>query len=205
MLTTLTATREPWEAHMLCGRLRAEGVPATIAHENHIGLRWDLSTALGGVKVQVPEDWKERAWAIENACQTGAYHEGLAAEFGDIDDLLCPRCGSKHPRQRRPFVRAALAIVISSVMGRVLPPIGWIYCCRACGMEFRRSLCRGRTARLAWVSLCTCILLCIAFAILWLIFTTPMGLIAVVAGLIVVARWASERYAEQHGETGDAG
>ena len=40
MLTTVAAFREPWEAHMFCSRLEAEGVPAFIAHEYHIWNAW---------------------------------------------------------------------------------------------------------------------------------------------------------------------
>ncbi len=53
MLTTVAAFREPWEAHMFCGRLMAEGIAAFVAHECHIGNAWHYSVALGGVKVQV--------------------------------------------------------------------------------------------------------------------------------------------------------
>ena len=61
MLTTVASFREPWEAHMFRSRLAAEGVPAVLIHEYHIGNAWHYSTALGSVRVQVPAERKEDA------------------------------------------------------------------------------------------------------------------------------------------------
>ena len=137
MYRTVAAFREPWEAHMLCGRLAAEGVPAVVAHEMHVANKWVISIALGGVKVQVPDDRFAEARAVERNCLKGEYRALLASELGDLDDVVCPKCGSDRLWQRRPLPRAILSLAVSLTIGFVLAPIGWIYCCRKCGAEFR--------------------------------------------------------------------
>jgi hypothetical protein len=136
MPTTIAAFREPWEAHMLCGRLRAEGVSAFIAHEMHVGNRWDWSILLGGVKVQVPFDQRGAALDVVGLCQSGKFHEQLADCIGDLDDLRCLACGSVRFMRRRPLLRAAFAIAASFAFATVLAPLGWRYTCCNCGTTF---------------------------------------------------------------------
>lgn len=137
MLVTVTAFRDPWEAHLFRGRLLAEGVNASVAHEMHVANKWPLSVALGGVKVQVPYDEIETARAIERACRQGEFEEVLRAELGDLDDAVCPHCGGVDYRKRRPLPRAALAVLFSLYAGSVFPPVGWIYRCESCSREYR--------------------------------------------------------------------
>jgi DNA-directed RNA polymerase subunit RPC12/RpoP len=141
MLTTVAAFRESWEAHMFCSRLEAEGVPALVVHEYHIGNAWHYSTALGGVKVQVCEDRKEEARSIERRCLSGEFRELLETQFGTMDDIHCPHCGSHEYWKRRPFLRAAMAITLSALFGIILPPLGWVYFCNQCGTKFRQPWC----------------------------------------------------------------
>ncbi len=137
MWTTVATFREGWEAHMFRSRLWAEGVPAIVIHEYHVGNAWDFSVSLGGVKVQVPRDRFEEARAVERRCQNGEFRALLESELGDLDDVTCPECGSGELRKRRPFLRAAFSILATVWVGRVLAPIGWIYCCKKCHTEFR--------------------------------------------------------------------
>jgi hypothetical protein len=103
MLATIAAFRDPWEAHMFRLRLEAEDVPAVVAYEFHIGNNWLWSTALGGVRVQVPNDFAEAAFDVKSLCRTGKYRADLIEEFGDIDDPHCPHCGSQNYWKRRPL------------------------------------------------------------------------------------------------------
>ena len=99
MLVTVAAFREPWEAHMFCARLQAEGIPALIAHENHSWNNWPISNALGGVKVQVPAAELEAAPAVERACRDGDYYNMIAdASVDEPDGFKCPNCGSHEIR-----------------------------------------------------------------------------------------------------------
>jgi hypothetical protein len=137
MLTTVAAFREPCEAHMFCARLEAEGVPAFIAHEYHIGNAWFLSICLGEVKVQVPSEMVRDAQSIERRCRDGEFIAQLEHDFGDLEELRCPNCGSNEHWKRRPLARAVIALALFCRFGAFLPPIGWVYFCEKCNTKFR--------------------------------------------------------------------
>jgi hypothetical protein len=59
MLTTVATFAYPWQAHLLRLRLEADGIPAFVAHEHQ-----PYATALGGIEVQVPEEFLDDAEAI---------------------------------------------------------------------------------------------------------------------------------------------
>lgn len=137
MLVTVSSFRDPYEAHLLRGRLWAEGIYAFVSHEMHVANNWYLSNALSGVKVQVSSDEIELAREVEQACRDGVFRALLADEIGDLDDPACPACAGTQFRQRRPFPRAALAVAVSLILAVVIPPAGWILTCRACGKSFQ--------------------------------------------------------------------
>lgn len=136
MLTTVATFREPWEAHMFCSRLRAEGVAAVVAHEYHVWNNWPLSTALGGVKVQVPEEQEAEAREIERQCRAGEFSSEVDDATVEGDRVTCPSCGSASVAQRRPIPQAAFAIVASFLAGTVWPAWGAVYSCKECGTKF---------------------------------------------------------------------
>ncbi len=208
MFTTVSALRDPWEAHMLCGRLIAEGIPAMVEHEFHVGNNWAISTALGGVKVQVPWYWQEEAETIDGLCRDGFYKAELVREFGDLDDVRCPHCGGAEYRKRRPFPRATAAVTFSLFAGTVLPPVGWIYHCEACKQEYHYALCPvgiGRWAKVFVVSAFGTLIASFAAYIIWsgfpLIVGNKVGLIGVVMALLIAARWGARRFLSEPGET----
>jgi hypothetical protein len=49
------------DAFVLRSMLEASGIPAFIPDENTAQVDWALSTALGGMRVQVPEEFQEKA------------------------------------------------------------------------------------------------------------------------------------------------
>jgi len=54
------------EANIIMGRLQAEGVPCWLADEHIVQTDMLYSPAIGGIKLQVDEDWEERARQIIN-------------------------------------------------------------------------------------------------------------------------------------------
>src|SRR5690242_14994107 len=120
-MITVARFRDPWQAHMLRGRLEAEGIPAFLQHEHLIGMNWPWSTALGGVQVQVPELVAAEAARIEQRCRSGEYAEELREEVGALDDIHCPRCGSRDFHKRRTLPQALLSIAMT-LNGALSPP-----------------------------------------------------------------------------------
>jgi hypothetical protein len=61
------------EAEMLRGRLEAEGVPAMVADTNSLRAMSLIQTAIGGVRILVPEAFLEKARAVLQADARGEY------------------------------------------------------------------------------------------------------------------------------------
>jgi len=93
-LVTVTVFRDPWEAHIVSGLLRSEDVMAFVIHDQHIWMKWPISTALGGVKIQVPVSQRETALRILGAWSDGEF-AGLLEDYQSPYHLgPCPRCKS---------------------------------------------------------------------------------------------------------------
>jgi hypothetical protein len=117
VLTTVASFRDPWEAHLFCGRLEAEGVPATVNHEHHIWVNWPISTGLGGAKVQVPSSRAYEAQTVLAKCLEGRFTEELNNEFGNIELLHCPVCGSRKLRCRPGTAQIAFGVSLLLAFG----------------------------------------------------------------------------------------
>lgn len=61
MLVTICRYSFPYEAHVARALLESEGIPVFLADEHTINMQWLYSDALGGVRLQVPEAFVERA------------------------------------------------------------------------------------------------------------------------------------------------
>ena len=110
-LVTVGTFTSPWNAHIAKGRLEAEGITAQIANEYHIWMTWPLSQALGGVKVQVSHDDEEQALMIISSHLNGDYSEDLTKEDLEVDDNVCPNCGSGKYKSRLPMSKILLVII----------------------------------------------------------------------------------------------
>ena len=88
MFTTVASFHDPIEAHIACGRLRAEGIAAHVA-DTHMGLaNWEWRLAVGGTRVLVEEADAERARRIVRDLDAGAY--ALDPDAASDDALQAP-------------------------------------------------------------------------------------------------------------------
>jgi hypothetical protein len=78
-LVTVARFTFPHQAHAAKVSLEAEGIPVFLADELTVTMDWFLSNAVGGIKVQVPEEAAERAQEIL-AELTAPSREGPAEE-----------------------------------------------------------------------------------------------------------------------------
>jgi hypothetical protein len=127
-LVTVATYTDPVEAHVTRGRLEAEGISATVAHEHHIWANWLLSNALGGVKVQVLAAYAERAMDVLNRARLGEY-----ALPDDLSErLACPCCGGTQVSEsKRSWTIAFIGLFAFSL------PLPW------CRDRFRCANCRN--------------------------------------------------------------
>src|SRR5436190_17530349 len=89
VLVTLARFLDPWEAHVVCARLRADGLFAEVANDRMAIVDWPMSYALGGTQLQVkPEDLAEARAILE------AYRRGELDVEGDLpaDPEVAPSC-----------------------------------------------------------------------------------------------------------------
>ena len=80
-LVTLIKCVGAGQAHAIRVRLESEGVPVFLFDEFTVSMDWLLSNAIGGVKVQVPEPYLERARNI-----LGILEEEEEDEFEEEDE-----------------------------------------------------------------------------------------------------------------------
>lgn len=111
MLQTIARFLDPWEAHIVCARLNAEDIPATVAFANHAIIDWPAALALGGTAVQVPADYAEQAAQLIADYRAGR----LEAEVVDdvpVGEGRCPRCGSAEIRRTVPVRQRWMAALL---------------------------------------------------------------------------------------------
>lgn len=100
----------PTDAQIAAGRLRSEGIPVLMPEINHATANWLLATGLGGIRLQVPSQFKEAAQEILFESQNAS----------PIDEEPCPSCGSTNTkRQKAGWNIAFLAIHLFSI------PLPW--------------------------------------------------------------------------------
>jgi hypothetical protein len=133
MLITVATFTNPLEAHIVRGRLEAEHIETYVAHEHHIWANWFLSTALGGVKLQVRPEDVPRAREILRREQAGDY-QALVTDDGEeiaAPRPACPVCRSVDIVPERRSGRLSLLIVWLSALPFPYSSVGMV--CRNCG------------------------------------------------------------------------
>lgn len=102
-MKTVAAFSHAHGAHLVRGRLEAEGLSAFVGDENLIGLNWMYSQAVGGVKVWVADVDYEAALRV-----LGADHSLRPEEIhaDGPEEEYCPSCGSA--AIERPYSRWSL-------------------------------------------------------------------------------------------------
>ena len=114
------------EAHIARARLESDGVPAFVADEHTIAMQWLYSNALGGVKVQVPDSYVNKAREI----LSHDYSEALIKEQG-YSAFTCPTCGSENTEFEVKGKR--MAFIVFLAVHFPLWPFKRIIKCRECG------------------------------------------------------------------------
>jgi hypothetical protein len=107
---TIRRFYHPTDAHIAAGRLRSEGIPILMPEINHASANWLLATALGGIRLQVPTQFKEAAEEVLSESDQGE----------PIEDKTCPSCfGERITSSNTSWKIAFLAIHLFSL------PLPW--------------------------------------------------------------------------------
>ena len=100
-LETIARFRDLPAAQLAQGMLEAAGIPAFLADEYFVGVNWQLSYAIGGVRLQVPYEHVEEARNIQTVDNSAALSELQLSMAPASPTHLCPSCGSTDIRQNK--------------------------------------------------------------------------------------------------------
>ena len=119
-MKTVATYSTPDEAHLAVARLQSAGIAASVRDDLTVSTMWIYSNAMGGVRVDVPDEELPDAMALLGEKPTG---EGL---------LVCPSCGSTDLHVRPLSALAAILVLLQLP----LPLRSRTVDCRACGKSF---------------------------------------------------------------------
>ena len=132
MLATVGRYFDPWEAHILRARLVAEGIPATVAGDQHMMANWPMSVALGGAALQVPVEFLEQAQELVAAYHSGVLEQELIAADPGVQDR-CPSCLGKDFVASIPVGQRALNVATTLLFSIPFSSAASRIECRSCG------------------------------------------------------------------------
>ncbi|HEY3488422.1 MAG TPA: hypothetical protein VGL10_10185 [Gammaproteobacteria bacterium] len=122
---------------MAKGKLEAEGVPAFIVHEHHIWAVWMYSQALGGVKVQVAEEYVPKAITILDSLIRGEYEREIEDEYPNTTGYICPKCKSNNFKSKTGTGLLILAILTFGLLSIIFPPGRNLHTCLQCRHQWK--------------------------------------------------------------------
>jgi predicted RNA-binding Zn-ribbon protein involved in translation (DUF1610 family) len=134
--TTVATYWNPTEAHIARLKLESEEIDCIIFDENIVATQWIWANAVGGVKLQVPEEDLIRARQML-ATSTQKSLQRAAGEPLFDGQARCPQCGSEDIHSVR--LSRKIAMLTLLLLGMPLPFLHRREHCAACGFEWKRS------------------------------------------------------------------
>jgi len=132
-MKTIKTFDNPIDAHLLKTKLESEGIFCYLADENIIGVNPLLSNAVGGIKLNVPDE------SVEDALRIILETEDTPISNTENQTISCPKCGSTHifnniNNQKGLF--AKLATVLSFLTSSLPIYANKSYLCKDCNTIF---------------------------------------------------------------------
>jgi hypothetical protein len=131
-MITVARYFEPSEAHVVRALLESAGLRATVADEHHVTANYPISTALGGVRVQVPDENFEAAKALVAAYESGELQREFEQDVGEEPEA-CPACGSASVTGRVPASTKMMAVAVFVLGSATFPTSDSVRKCASCG------------------------------------------------------------------------
>jgi predicted RNA-binding Zn-ribbon protein involved in translation (DUF1610 family) len=141
-LVTIAAFNEPTEAHIMKGRLEAEGILCFLSDEHIVGAQPFYSVAVGGVKLKVTEQDEAEAREVLARIQ-GGDSEFLLDDNIELAPPMqehviattCPQCGSDHISEEK-YNKTVFSLSYL-LFGFPLPFLSHKYRCYNCGHTWK--------------------------------------------------------------------
>jgi hypothetical protein len=83
----------PLEAHISRALIVSQGIPAVLSNEHHVWANWQLSLALGGVRLLVPIERVSDANELFALMNSGQLEDALNRQW-ELPTPVCNKCGS---------------------------------------------------------------------------------------------------------------
>lgn len=133
-LVTIARFRDLPQAELARGKLESEGISAFLANRYLVGVNWNFSFAVGGIRLQVAREDAAEARMILEAYDSPAIADSKTARTGFDWEDSCPSCGSKELGQIKLGRKSAAISMLLS-----LPILFWgtRLVCRRCGHTWR--------------------------------------------------------------------
>lgn len=126
------------DAYIVKGRLENEGIPAYIIDSYFIDLDWTHSIALGGVKIHVPDAYRDQAIAVIDDIEAGDY--SLTGELAKEEQTSCDKCDASNVHSIDFSWKFSLSIVMLAItLSLVIIPFPYTrryYQCENCRHVF---------------------------------------------------------------------
>ena len=142
-LITIATCNELTEAHILKGRLEAEGILCFLGDEHIVGAQPFYAVAVGGIKLKVPENDVDEAKAILAGIQ-GGHADYLLDEIELAPPMqehaiaqTCPHCGSDNIAEEK-YNKTVFSLSYL-FLGFPLPFLNHRYKCYNCGQQWKNK------------------------------------------------------------------
>lgn len=142
-LITIATCNELTEAHILKGRLEAEGILCFLGDEHIVGAQPFYAVAVGGIKLKVPENDVDEAKAILASIQGG--HADFILDEIELAPPMqehaqaqtCPHCGSDNIAEEK-YNKTVFSLSYL-FLGFPLPFLNRRYKCYNCGHQWKNK------------------------------------------------------------------
>lgn len=131
MYVTVATYNNPVEAHISRGLMESEGIPARLESEHHVWANWQMSQALGGVRVLVPAPMVKQAREVLSRRDNGEF-EAVLFEQDLVAAPKCGVCGGESFTYARSWMAIFTGLAVWLSTGTVFP-IPKERRCKTCG------------------------------------------------------------------------
>lgn len=143
-LVTIARFSFAYQAHMLAGKLEAEGIRAYIPDVNHVIVDPFIANALGGIRVQVLESDKEDALKVLQALENGVtpateLHPAINIHGRTYDLVkgICPECSTASVYLARGNDLSSLGVAAAVISFQIPVKLDHNYLCSNCHYQWK--------------------------------------------------------------------
>jgi len=134
-LVKIATYDDPIFAHLAQNKLKAENLQSFLDGEHHVAMDWMIANAVGGIKLLVAAEDRDRAIGILEEPTGSGKGDSVGTESNQDGEHCCPDCNSRNTfRERLRRKRIFLSLLL---LGIPLPFISRRIICEDCGNKWK--------------------------------------------------------------------